>query len=123
MLSCMTKQTREQWEARIREWLESGKSAEEFAANKDYKASSLRWAVSRLGSEKVERSAMATAVHSRPGETSIAMPRFAPVHVTRPVATSAEMVVEVGGAQIRVTRGADMALLRDVVRALQGGER
>jgi hypothetical protein len=35
----------------------------------------------------------------------------------------AEMTVEVGGARIRVTRGVDMGLLGDVVRALQGGSR
>jgi hypothetical protein len=32
----------------------------------------------------------------------------------------AEMVVEVGSARIRVTRGVDVTLLGDVVRALQG---
>lgn len=123
MLSRMTKQTRERWEARIREWRESGKSAEDFAADKDYEASSLRWAVSRLGSEEKAREATATEVQSRPRGTSIATPRFAPVHVRRTAATSAEMVVEVGGAQIRVARGMDMALLGDVVHALRGGNR
>jgi hypothetical protein len=34
-----------------------------------------------------------------------------------------DVVVEVGGARIRVGRGADLALVGDVVRALQGGVR
>jgi hypothetical protein len=31
-----------------------------------------------------------------------------------------ELVVEVGAARVRVTRGADLGLVGDVVRALQG---
>jgi hypothetical protein len=31
-----------------------------------------------------------------------------------------EIIIEVGGARIRVTRGVDVALLGDVVRALHG---
>jgi hypothetical protein len=34
-----------------------------------------------------------------------------------------DVVVEIGGARIRVGRGADLALVGDVVRALQGGGR
>jgi hypothetical protein len=49
---------------------------------------------------------------------------FAPVRVRRSaVPPLGEMVVEVGGARIRVFRGADMTLLGEVVRALQGGGR
>jgi hypothetical protein len=33
------------------------------------------------------------------------------------------MTVEIGEARIRVTRGVDMGLFGDVVRALQGGGR
>ncbi len=129
----MTKHTREKWAARAREWRESGKSAEDFVADKDYEASSLRWAVSQLGAEKVRPSAPNAAAEApvgrprsagqRTSSAKAAAPRFAPVRVKRSPAAAAEMVVEVGGARIRVARGADMALLSEVVRALQGGAR
>jgi hypothetical protein len=47
-------------------------------------------------------------------------PRFLPLR-TRAAGTAAtEMVIEVGGARIRVLRGFDMSLLGEVVRALVG---
>ena len=125
----MTKQTREKWAARIRDWRASGKSAEDFAADKDYEGASLRWAASQVGGESTEpvarKPAPAGMPRRRPRRSASkpAPPRFAPVRVRRPPPTIAEMVVEVGGARIRVCRGADMDLLGDVVRALQGGGR
>lgn len=52
-----------------------------------------------------------------------AAPRFVAVRVRRVEPIGADMVVEVDGARIRVTRGVDLALLGDVVRALRGGVR
>ena len=43
----MTKETEAKWVERIREWRASGLSAEEFAASRGYKASTLCWAASK----------------------------------------------------------------------------
>jgi hypothetical protein len=133
----MTKGTREKWTARIKEWRASGKSAEDFVADKDYSASSLRGAVSQVGTEKaspppkqavegqVTRPDQPLAPVRRPARRpeKAPAPRFAEVHVRRTATPAAEMVVEVAGARIRVARGADMTLLGEVVRALQGAGR
>lgn len=131
----MTKHTRAKWAERIREWRASGLPAEEFAAGQDYEPASLRWAASQLQPERQPR-VSSTAPRSGPkamrrrrsAETSPAppseAPRFLPVRLRRrPEPALAEMVVEVGGARIRVSRGVDVALLGDVVRALQGVDR
>lgn len=131
----MTKGTREKWAARIKEWKASGKSAEDFAADKDYSASSLRGAVSQIGIEKASpalkqavegpatRLDPPTVVRPARRPAKAPAPRFAAVRVRRTAATAAEMIVEVAGARIRVARGADMTLLGAVVRALQGAAR
>jgi hypothetical protein len=124
----MKEQTRAKWAERIRQWRDSGQSAEEFAAGKDYEASALRWAASQLREEK-ERLTMPlarTSGRSRVAASVVpaaAGTQFMQVRVRQAEAPSAEMTVEVGGARIRVTRGVDMGLLGDVVRALQGGSR
>jgi hypothetical protein len=50
-----------------------------------------------------------------------------PVRIRQPESVAAELIaeliVEVGGARVRVSRGADLALVGDVVRALQGDVR
>ncbi len=126
--------TREKWAERIREWRASGLSAKQFASGKDYGASGLRWAVlqlegrkkrgARVGSDSQPRSAhgqrRADSASSAP---LVRAPRFMPVRVQRLEPVVTEMVVEVGGARIGVSRGVDIALLGDVVRALQGGGR
>lgn len=123
----MTKRTREKWAARVRAWRESGKSAEAFVADKDYSASSLRGAVSQLADGSASTPAKATPAVAPPRrDPAPKAPRFAPVRVRRNgpgLGPVAEMVVEVGAARIRVSRGADLSLLGDVVRALQGGAR
>lgn len=119
-----TKHTREKWADRVREWRESGLTAEAFAEGKDYAASGLRWAASRLREEAKQ----APGRRHRTGERTAAAkasgaPRFLPVRVRRSPAVESDVVVEVGGARIRVSRGADLAFVGDVVRALQGGGR
>lgn len=127
----MTKHTRAKWAERIREWRASGLSAEEFAAGQDYEPASLRWAASQLqperqpGASTASRSGPKAPRRRRSAETSPAppseAPRFLPVRLRRrPEPALAEMIVEVGGARIRVSSGVDVALLGDVVRALQG---
>ncbi len=112
----MTKHTRDKWAERIREWKESGLSAEDFTADKDYEPSSLRWAVSQLpeGAKpatrsvaKVPRRARSAAKASR-----ARAPRFLPLRVAE-AAGEPDVVVEVGGARIGVSRGADLALVGD----------
>lgn len=132
----MTKQTREKWLERIRQWRASGASAEDFAADKDFQAASLRWAVSQLGGDPDVRPT--TGSRRRPSARRSASrasapvtgpskppPEFFPVRVrpTRAPSSGDEMIIEVDGARILVGRGADMALLGDVVRALRGGGR
>lgn len=130
ILSRMTKSTREKWAARVREWRASGKSAEDFVADKDFEASSLRWAVSQLGGVNAVPTATKDGpadVVKRPTRPAAAAktqtPKFAPVRVRRAAGPAVEMVIEVGGARIRLARGADMRLLGEVVRVLQGGSR
>jgi hypothetical protein len=110
ILGRMTKQTREKWAALVREWRESGLAAEAFAEGKDFEASTLRSAESQL---KRERTSTNVAV----------APRFLPVRVASQPVGGPELVVEVGGARIRVVRGADLALVGDLVRVLQGAAR
>ena len=122
----MRERTRAKWAERIREWRESGKSAEEFAVGKDYGASGLRWAASQmLAKEETAMTTSAAASRRRRavesgGPGAVRAPRFMPLGVRRVEPVGAEMIVEVGGARIRVTRGVDVALLGDVVRALHG---
>jgi transposase len=120
-----TKHTREKWADRVRAWRESGLSAEAFAEGKDYAASGLRWAASRLREEAAKQApGRHRRMTGRPAAAKASgAPRFLPVRVRRSPAIEADVVIEVGGARIRVSRGADLALVGDVVRALEGGGR
>jgi hypothetical protein len=125
----MRERTRAKWAERIREWRDSGQSAEEFAAGKDYEASALRWAASRLKDENERQTTPSEATSRRRREavsvvTAAARPQeFMRVRVRQAEPACAEMTVEIGEARIRVTRGVDMGLFGGVVRALQGGGR
>jgi hypothetical protein len=106
-----------------------GSRPSEFAAGKDYEASALRWAASQLREEK-ERPTIPLARTSRRHRVAASVvpaaasaQQFMQVRVRQAEPACAAMTVEVGGARIRVTRGVDMGLLGDVVRALQGGSR
>ncbi len=120
-----TKHTREKWADRVRAWRESSLSAEAFAEGKDYAASGLRWAASRLR-EEGENPAPGRhrRITGRPAAAKASgAPRILPVRVRRSPAPAADVVIEVGGARVRVSREANLALVGDVVRALQGGGR
>ena len=93
--------TKQQWAERVRAWRASGEEASAFAAGRGYEASTLRWWASRLGRDEALR--------------------IVPV-VTRAPSSEArvDIIVEVGGARVRVTSGFDGALLAQVVRALGG---
>jgi hypothetical protein len=91
--------TKQKWAERVRAWRASGQEASAFAAGKGYAASTLRWWSSRLGREELVRIVPVIARASSPEARG-------------------EVVVEVGGARVRVTSGFDGALLAEVVRAL-----
>jgi hypothetical protein len=123
----MKKETEAKWLERVREWRESGLSADDFAKSKGYKASTLSWAASLLRQAGAAlgptmASSGQTRSRPRPGRRRASPsepPRFLPLR-TRAGGTAAEMVIEVGGARIRVLRGFDVSLLSEVVRALGG---
>lgn len=106
-------ETDEKWAERIRQWRESGKTAEEFASGQPFKASTLKWraAIMRRSSQGGGRD------QRRPAGGSIRLARV----VTRkrgPEQGGAGLVVEVSGARIAVSRGFDAQLLAEVVRVL-----
>jgi hypothetical protein len=86
-----------EWQREVEAWRASGGSAGAFAKSRGYSASSLiRWG---------ERTPKQSFVRLE-------------VVPSAKVAASSALVVEVGGATIRVEQGFDAALLRDVVGAL-----
>jgi hypothetical protein len=114
-------ETEKKWVERIREWKGSGHGAEEFAAGRPYKASTLKWWATELRRRADGRSRGSKA---RAGVSPIRMARVVARRRGQPRAQAArsEMIVEVSGARISLARGFDAQLLADVVRAL-GGER
>lgn len=111
MLARMT-ETEAKWGARVLEWRESGKAAEEFAAGRGFEASTLRFWASRLKNTKAESTERTPVVR---------MARV--VRAARPAdstASDACIVVEVGQARVAVRRGFDASVLREVIAALRG---
>ena len=109
-------ETEAKWVERLREWQGSGKSAEEFAAGKPYKASTLNWWRTELQRRGVVEG------QTRRRRKSIPMARVVRRVGTRLPTTSAALVdgvvVEISGARISIAPGSDMELLAKVVRAL-----
>jgi len=102
------------WTERIRQWKESGKTAEEFAVGQPFKPSTLKWRASEL---RRNADGAARQPKARAATETIRMARV--VSRGRTVEhPSAGVVVEVAGARIAVSRGFDAELLADVVRAL-----
>ena len=98
---------RAKWEERVRAWRASGLPAEEFATSRGFAEATLKWWSYRLRKQQA--------------------PKFielVPKVAAAPVASRvAEIVVEVGGARVRVAPGFDDALLGEVVRALASAAR
>jgi hypothetical protein len=113
----MTK-TDAKWLERIRQWKESGKTAEEFAVGQLFKASTLKWRAAELRrtTEGGKRYGKGTPV-----DGPIRLARVVPVARSRDKSTvpSSGVTVEVSGARIALSRGFDAALLVEVVRALE----
>jgi hypothetical protein len=96
------------WTEQIGEWRASGKTAEQFASERQWRVSSLRYWDRRL------RQAQKRAEGS-PG--SVRMMR-----VTARAAAGGELCVRIGAAELVVAAGFDALLLRQVVDALGGGQ-
>lgn len=121
MLARMTT-TEAKWTDRVREWRESGKSAEAFAEGRQFEASTLRYWASRL-----KRSAPTTTPDSAPAapKPTVTMARVVRRRRGRPAVAGAavptELAIAIGDARIVVGHGFDAELLRAVVAALGGG--
>ena len=102
----VTAQTEGKWRDRVSEWRASGETAVVFASTRGFAASTLQYWSYRLngGGRKEGKSKKQ---------------RFVRV-IPRPVVetTEREIIVEVGTARVRVSRGFDAELLADVMRAL-----
>jgi hypothetical protein len=105
--------TDEKWAERIRQWKESGKTADEFTAGQPYKASTLKWRAAEL-----RRSAEGGARYGkgRAPSRTIRMARVVSRRATEQ--QGGGLAVEVAGARILLSRGFDAELLAEVVRAL-----
>jgi hypothetical protein len=106
MLARMTA-TQAKWAARVREWRESGKRAEDFAADREFEGSTLQYWASRL---KTEAAKAASPPIARVVRRRARSPEGAPL--------DPELWVEVGSTRIIVRRGFDAELLRQVAAAL-----
>ena len=112
--------TEAKWAERVREWRESGKRAEEFAAGQPFAASTLRWWGTEIR-QRVEGAGGRRRERGRGGEESIPMARVVRrVRPRVPEPRPGSVVVEVSGARITVARGFDAELFSEVVRALAG---
>jgi hypothetical protein len=118
MLGGMTKQTEQTWRERIREWRASGQTADEFARDKGYQGSTLRWWSARLGRADAAAAPRLVPVVARGPVVRAADGSLVRATVAASSPASSEVVVEVGVARVRVTRGFDDTLLARVVRAL-----
>jgi hypothetical protein len=87
------------WRDRVRQWRESGETADPFAKGQGFAASTLRYGSRRLGG--TEQAHFVRLVPRAPA-----------------LAPGPDLVIEVGGARIRVASGFDATLLIEVVRVL-----
>ena len=123
----MKSNTEALWRARVTEWRESGRTAQEFAAGKPFKASTLTFRASQLRRGEVELAPPVqggAARRRRRADIRRAAPAVKLAEVVRrrvPVeaAPVGELTVDVAGVRLQVRKGFDSALLRDVVRALK----
>jgi len=117
--------TEAKWRVRVKAWRESGQTAEEFAEDKPFRPSTLRYWASQVKARDRGAEAAADAAWT---------PEVRVVKVQRPLsgealvggtAAEAAVVVEVGTVRVAVRRGFDAALLREVLEvvAVLGGRR
>jgi hypothetical protein len=92
------------WRDRVRQWRESGETADQFAKGRGFAASTLRYWSRRLG--RTEQAHFVRLVPRAPAR-----------------APGPDLVIEVGCARVRVAPGFDATLLTEVVRVLGGVSR
>jgi hypothetical protein len=105
-------ETETKWWGRIRDWRASGKTAEEYAAGREFKGSTLRYWASVL-----RRVPSGDTVAAGP-QARVRMARV----VSRPMSPEATIEVAIGPARVVVRAGFDRDLLCRVVQVL-GGDR
>lgn len=112
MLARMTA-TQAKWAERVREWRASGRTAEEFAAEREFEGSTLRYWASRLktDAERTSSPPMARVVRRRSRKSELGDALVAK-------AVTGELDVVLGSVRIVVRRGFDADLLRQLVAAL-----
>ena len=103
------------WRGRVKAWEASGQSAPRFAAEKGFSPSSLLYWRRRLRETAPARTAKSRS--SGPSLVQV-VPRGT---VPAPSGLGTGIVVEVGGASIRIGRQFDAGLLNEVVKALREG--
>src|SRR6266566_3565116 len=101
--------TQTKWAARVSEWRQSGKSAEEFAEGRGFEGSTLRYWSSRLkhGTDTV-------ATETPPVRMARVVRRS---KLSSGATAEAGIVMEVGAARVTVRRGFDPLLLRELVES------
>lgn len=109
-------ETEAKWVERLREWQDSGQTAEEFAAGKPYKPSTLKWWRTQL--QRREKAGGATRGRARAIPMARVVRRAGPLAQATNAVGGDGMVVEISGARIRVARDCDMELLAKLVRTL-----
>lgn len=109
-------ETEAKWVERVREWRDSAKTAEEFAAGKPYKPSTLKWWRTQL--QRREKTTEPTLVRAKPIAMAEVVRRVGTGVRGAAAAEDSGIVVEVSGARISIARDSDIGLLAKVVRAL-----
>ena len=103
--------TQAKWAARVSEWRQGGKSAEEFAEGRGFEPSTLRYWASRL------KRGTGVAAEVQPVRIARVVRRTGSIDSAT---VSAGVVVEIGAARVTVRQGFDRSLLREVIETLQG---
>jgi len=105
------------WSERVAAWRNSGESIAVFARGQDFSDSALRYwqaRLSRLGKEERRPRIVPLVAKSQAPSARAVVAAATP---------SSDVVVEVGSARIRLSRGFDPEVLLSVVTALGGGAR
>jgi hypothetical protein len=109
-------ETEAKWVERLREWQDSGKTAEDFAAGKPYKPSTLKWWRTQL--QRREKAGGPTRGRAKAIPMARVVRRAGPREPTTSAAIVDGIVVEISGARISIAEGSDMDLFAKVVRIL-----
>lgn len=109
-------ETEAKWVERLKEWQDSGRTAEEFAAGKPYKASTLKWWRTQL--QRHQKVGGPTRERAQAIPMARVVRRAGPRAPTTSAVGGDGMVVEISGARISIARDCDLEFLTKVVRAL-----